>query len=68
MVKQRRTSESPLAHLDCVSVETGDIRHGRRALEPDEIRRLLETTATQRHKPDDEQIHAHADRARGQGS
>jgi integrase len=47
MVKQRRASESPLAHLDCVSVEAGDIRHGRRALSVDEIRRLLETTATQ---------------------
>ena len=47
MVKQRRASGSPLAYLDCVSVETGDIRHGRRALEPDEIRRLLEKTATQ---------------------
>jgi len=47
MVKQRRASESPLAHLDCVSVEAGDIRHGRRALSVDEIRRLLETTARQ---------------------
>jgi len=47
MVKQRKASESPLEHLDCVSVKTDDIRHGRRALEPDEIRRLLETTRGQ---------------------
>ncbi len=47
MVKQRRASESPLAHLDCVSVDVGDIRHERRALSVDEVRRLLETTAAQ---------------------
>ena len=47
MVKQRRASQSPLEHLDCVSVQAGDTRHSRRALEPDEIRRLLESTATQ---------------------
>jgi integrase len=47
MVKQRRASQSPLEHLDCVSVKVEDIRHGRRALEPDEIRRLLATTAAQ---------------------
>jgi site-specific recombinase XerD len=47
MVRQRKASESPLAHLDCVSVKTDDTRHGRRALSADEIRRLLETTATQ---------------------
>ena len=44
MVKQRRASESPVACLDFVSVEGGDIRHARRALEPDVIRRLLEAT------------------------
>ena len=47
MVKQRRASQSPLEQLDCVSVKVEDARHPRRALEPDEIRRLLETTATQ---------------------
>ena len=47
MVRQRRASESPLEHLDCVSVKSDDTRHGRRAFEPDEIRRLLEITAAQ---------------------
>jgi len=47
MVRQRRASQSPLEYLDCVSVKAGDTRHERRALELDEIRRLLETTVTQ---------------------
>jgi len=47
MVKQRKASESPLEHLDCVSVKTDDTRHNRRALSPDEIRSLLETTKAQ---------------------
>jgi len=47
MVKQRKASESPLEHLDCVSVKTDDTRHNRRALSPDEIRSLLETTKEQ---------------------
>jgi len=47
MVKQRRASESPIEHLDCVRVGVADIRHARRALEPDEMRRLLETTTVE---------------------
>lgn len=47
MVKHRRASQSPLEQLDCVSLQAGDTRHERRALEPDEIRRLLDTTAAQ---------------------
>ena len=41
MVQDRRASESPLQHLTGLNVRT-DRRHDRRALEPDEIRRLLE--------------------------
>jgi len=47
MVKHRRASQSPLEQLDCVSMQAGDTRHERRALEPDQIRRLLDTTAAQ---------------------
>ena len=47
MIKQRRATTSPLSHLDCVSVKAEDARRRRRALELDEIRRLLETTATE---------------------
>ena len=43
MVQNQRASESPLEHLKGVNVRT-DRRHDRRALEPDEIRRLLEAT------------------------
>jgi len=43
MVQDRRASESPLTHLKGLNVRT-DRRHDRRALEPDEIRRLLEVT------------------------
>lgn len=41
MIKNGRASESPVACLECLNTET-DKRHPRRALEPDEIRRLLE--------------------------
>ncbi len=44
MVVNRRASSSPVAHLKRVNINV-DHRHQRRALEPDEIRRLLETTA-----------------------
>ena len=42
MVMNRRASESPVAHLVCLNAEL-DKRHERRALEVDELRRLLET-------------------------
>ncbi len=45
MVQDQRASESPLEHLKGLNVRT-DRRHDRRALEPDQIRRLLEATAT----------------------
>ncbi|MFA5251057.1 MAG: tyrosine-type recombinase/integrase [Phycisphaerae bacterium] len=45
MVRRRRASESPIEHFDCVSVNYDDIRHKRRVLEPDEVRRLLEAAA-----------------------
>ena len=41
MVKDRRASESPVAHLDGLNVKT-DRRHDRRALTVDELCRLLE--------------------------
>lgn len=44
MVQDGRASESLLEHLRTVNTHT-DIRRERRALEPDEIRHLLETTA-----------------------
>ncbi len=40
MVRDRRASESPVAHLGGVNVKT-DRRHDRRALSADELRRLL---------------------------
>jgi len=43
MVSDRRATESPVGHLRGLNVRT-DRRHDRRALEPDEIRRLLEAT------------------------
>ena len=43
MVDDRRASESPVNHLQTISV-SADRRHDRRSLEPDEIRRLLEAT------------------------
>ena len=43
MVKDRRASESPVAHLDGLNVRT-DRRHDRRALSVEELRRLLEST------------------------
>ncbi len=43
MVDDRRANESPLTHLKGLNTRT-DRRHDRRALEPDELRRLLETT------------------------
>jgi integrase len=44
MVKDGRASESPVAHLDGLNVKT-DKRHERRALDVEEIRWLLDTTA-----------------------
>jgi len=41
MVQDRRASESPLQHLTGLNVRT-DRRHDRRALEPEQVRRLLE--------------------------
>jgi len=43
MVLDGRASESPVKHLQTINVRA-DRRHDRRALEPDEIRRLLEAT------------------------
>ncbi len=45
MVDDRRASESPVKHLQTISV-SADRRHDRRSLETDEIRRLLEATKT----------------------
>ena len=45
MVNDRRASESPVEHLQFIN--DIDIRHGRRALETDELRHLLETTLAQ---------------------
>jgi len=45
MVQDRRASESPLEHLKCETVrKVVDEKHPRRALEIDELRRLLEVT------------------------
>ena len=45
MVQDRRASESPLEHLKCETVrKVVDEEHPRRALEIDELRRLLEVT------------------------
>ena len=44
MVQDGRANESPLAHLARINART-DRRHDRRALEPDEMRRLLAATA-----------------------
>jgi len=44
LVADSRTAESPVAYLKGQNPRT-DIRHARRALEPDEMRRLLEATA-----------------------
>ncbi len=43
MVKDRRASESPVAHLDGLNVKT-DRRHDRRTLTVEDLRRLLEAT------------------------
>jgi len=43
MKQDRRTNDNPLTHLRGLNTRI-DRRHDRRALEPDEIRRLLETT------------------------
>ena len=45
VVQDGRASESPLKHLKGMNVRT-DRRHDRRPLEPDEMRRLLEATAS----------------------
>jgi len=44
MVDDKRMRENPVAHLKGQNANA-DIRRARRSLEPDEIRRLLETTA-----------------------
>ena len=46
MVINRRACESPLEHLEPIKGKI-DIRHARQALEPDQVRLLLETTRTQ---------------------
>ncbi len=43
LVKDRRASENPVAHLDGLNVKT-DRRHDRRAASAEELRRLLEST------------------------
>jgi len=43
MVKNRRASESPIAHLSCLNVKL-DRRRKRRALMPEDIKRLLSAT------------------------
>jgi len=45
MVQDHRASESPAEHLKGLNVRT-DRRHDRRALEPDEVRRLLEAATS----------------------
>ena len=42
MIQDRRASESPLEHLTKLNIKRG--KQARRAVEPDEIRRLLEVT------------------------
>ena len=44
-VRDRRATESPVAHLDGLNVRT-DRRHDRRPFATDELRRLIESTAT----------------------
>ncbi|MFC1635847.1 tyrosine-type recombinase/integrase [Planctomycetota bacterium] len=44
MVIEGRVSENPVAHLKRLNVKT-DRRHDRRALEPDELRKLLEAVS-----------------------
>jgi integrase len=46
MIQDRRASENPLQFLKGLNVRT-DRRHDRRALTPDEVRRLLEATQAQ---------------------
>jgi integrase len=46
MVQDRRALESPVQHLKGLNTRT-DRRHDRRALSPDEIRRLLEATTAE---------------------
>jgi len=45
MIENKRGSDNPLQYLKVLNTRT-DRRHDRRALEPDEIRRLLEATAS----------------------
>jgi integrase len=49
MVQDRRASESPVEYLKGLNVRT-DRRHDRRALESDDVRRLLETTRNGRKR------------------
>jgi integrase len=44
MVLDRRASSSPLEHLGGIKVDESDLKHRRRALTTDEVRRLLEAT------------------------
>ncbi len=44
MKQDGRATSSPVEHLQCVRVTKNDLRRQRRALEPDEIRRLLQAT------------------------
>ena len=44
LVADNRTAENPVGYLKAQNPQT-DIRHARRALEPDEVRRLLQATA-----------------------
>jgi integrase len=46
MVQNRRANQSPLKHLQKIRVLSTDKRHDRRALESEEIERLLKTTVT----------------------
>jgi len=45
MIQDRRASESPLEHLTKLNIKRG--KQARRAIEPDEIRRLLEVTESE---------------------
>jgi len=46
MVQNGRASASPVEYIKCLSIGQDDIRRVRRALEPDQVRRLLEVTRT----------------------
>jgi len=46
MVQNGRASASPVGYIKCLNIGQDDIRRVRRALEPDQVRRLLEVTRT----------------------